>query len=58
MNLLKFEYVFAFAVLSVLSLALFVFRADSEVVKMILVAIVGALSAITAFFFTKTNPKE
>jgi hypothetical protein len=58
---IKFEYIFAFATLVILAIALFVFKNDKDTVNIIITAIVGALSSITAFFFTKTqvsNVKE
>lgn len=54
----KFEYVIAVGVLGLLGSALFMFRHDPEVVNMIITALVGALSAITAYFFTKHNPNN
>jgi hypothetical protein len=54
----KFEYIFAFAILLVLSIALFVFRSDSTVVNTIITVLVSAISSVTAFFFTKTVPKD
>lgn len=56
-DLLKFEYIYALAILIILSVALFVFK-DKDIDNMILTALVGALSAITAFFFTKHDPKS
>lgn len=52
---IKFEYVFAILVVVILAVALFIFRSDKDTVSMIMTALVGALSAITAFFFTKTQ---
>lgn len=52
---LKFEYVFAILVVVILAAALFVFKDNKDIVNIIITAIVGALSAITAFFFTKTQ---
>lgn len=54
----KFEYVIAIGVLALLGASLFMFRNDSEIVNMIITALVGALSAITAYFFTKHNPNN
>ncbi|MBC2580012.1 hypothetical protein [Clostridium sp. DJ247] len=54
-DILKFEYIFAFATLLILFVALFVFRNNKDIVNIIITAIVGALSSITAFFFTKTQ---
>lgn len=56
-DLLKFEYLFAFLVVTVLSVALFIFK-DTEVINTILTALVSALSAITTYFFTKHNPSK
>ncbi|EGI2114816.1 hypothetical protein FH832_002880 [Listeria monocytogenes] len=53
----KFEYVIAVMVLTILGAALFYFD-DSEVRNTIITALVGALSAITAYFFTKHNPNN
>ncbi|TCO79142.1 hypothetical protein [Marinisporobacter balticus] len=58
---LKFEYVFAFAVLIILAAALFIFKDNNDVVNTIITVFVSSISAITAFFFTKTqieNKKE
>ena len=52
----KFEYVFAILVVAVLSAALFIFREDKDLVNIIITCLVGAVSSITAFFFTKHNP--
>lgn len=52
---IKFEYVFSIILLVILSIALFVFRGDKDVVTTLITALVGALSSITAFFFTKTQ---
>ena len=54
---IKFEYVFAILVVAVLSAALFIFREDKDLVNIIITCLVGAVSSITAFFFTKHNPK-
>ena len=54
----KFEYVITIGVLALLGASLFMFRNDSEIVNMIITALVGALSAITAYFFTKHNPNN
>lgn len=53
----KFEYVIAVMVLTILGAALFYFD-DPEVRNTIITALVGALSAITAYFFTKHNPNN
>ncbi|MGY0372455.1 hypothetical protein [Clostridium sp. JNZ J1-5] len=52
---IKFEYVFAILVIVILAIALFVFKGDKDTTSMIMTSLVGALSAITAFFFTKTQ---
>lgn len=57
-ELLKFEYIFAFAILLILSIALFVFRANDQVVNTIITVLVGAISSVTAYFFTKTIPNK
>ncbi|BAU28238.1 hypothetical protein DFP93_101315 [Aneurinibacillus soli] len=57
----KFEYVFAFAVLAVLTAALFIAMLvlrDKDMTMTILTVLIGALSAVTAFFFTKHVPKQ
>lgn len=55
---IKFEYVFAFVIVTVISVALFVFRENNDVVNQLIVALIGALSSITAFFFAKHNPNK
>jgi len=55
---IKFEYVFAVLVVVILAAALFIFRSNKDVVNMVITALVGALSAITAFFFTKHVPVQ
>jgi hypothetical protein len=55
---LKFEYIFAFALLAVLSAALFLFRHDSDLVNLIIGSLVGGFGSITAYFFTKHNPNK
>jgi len=55
---LKFEFVFAVLVLIILSIALFRFKNSEEVTTTIITALVGSLSAVTAFFFTKHNPRK
>ncbi|KYH35817.1 hypothetical protein CLTEP_02100 [Clostridium tepidiprofundi DSM 19306] len=55
---IKFEYVFAVLVVVILAAALFIFKENKDVVNTVVTALVGALSAITAFFFTKHVPKE
>lgn len=54
----RFEYVIAVFVLLLLGMALVMFRDDSELINIIITALVGALSAITAYFFTKHNPNK
>ncbi|MEW4281748.1 hypothetical protein [Priestia megaterium] len=54
----RFEYVIAVMVLTILGAAMVMFRDDSETVNTIITALVGALSAITAYFFTKHNPNN
>lgn len=44
--------------LVVLTFALIVFRADSELTYLIVGAMVGAFGSITAYFFTKHNPNK
>jgi nitrate reductase NapE component len=60
MKEVKFEYIFAFALLIVMSGALigaYVMK-DKDLINMILIALVGAFGSITAFFFTKHNPNK
>ncbi|CAH0305496.1 hypothetical protein [Priestia megaterium] len=54
----RFEYVISVGVLGLLGTAMVMFRNDSETVNTIITALVGALSAITAYFFTKHNPNN
>ncbi|BAU28941.1 hypothetical protein DFP93_103212 [Aneurinibacillus soli] len=57
----RFEYVFAFAILAVLTAALFIAMLvlrDKDITMTILTVLIGALSAVTAFFFTKHVPKQ
>lgn len=58
MNKIKFEYVYAILLLAVLTAALFIFRDNDEVVTTIVTVLVGAISSITAFFFTKHVPDK
>jgi hypothetical protein len=58
MKAIKFEYVFAIAILLVLSIALYVFRNDKDITTTLITSLVGAFSAISAFFFTKFNPSD
>jgi len=58
MSRIKFEYVYAILLLAVLTAALFVFRDNDEVVTTIVTVLVGAISSITAFFFTKHIPEK
>lgn len=55
---MKFENIFAFAMVVVLAIALLMFRNDSEMANLIVGAFIAAFSAITAFFFTKHNPNK
>jgi hypothetical protein len=56
MNRIKFEHVFAFAILAVLAIALFIFRNNKETAYLIIGTFVNGIGAITAYFFTKHNP--
>lgn len=56
MNKIRFEYVFAILVVVILAATLFIFRNDKDIVNIVVTALVGALSSITAFFFTKHMP--
>jgi uncharacterized membrane protein len=58
MSNIKFEHVFAGMILLILSAALYLFRADKDIVNILVTALVGAFSAITAFFFTKYSPNS
>lgn len=57
-NKVKFEYVFALLVVVILAVTLFIFKDDKDIVNIVVTALVGALSSITAFFFTKHVPKQ
>ncbi len=54
----KFEYIFSFALLAVLAIALVLFRSDSEISNLIIGAFIGGFSAITTYFFTKHRPGD
>lgn len=58
---MKFEHIFAIVVTVILAAALygamFVLK-DDNMTSTILTAFVGALSAVTAFFFTKHKPGD
>ena len=56
-KILRFEYIYAFIVLAVLSSALFFFK-EEKITMMILGALISSSSAITTFFFTKHDPKS
>lgn len=58
MNGVKFEHVFAIILLIILSIALFVFRGDKDLVMIFATALVGAFASVTTFFFTKYTPKN
>lgn len=58
MKNVKFEYLFAFALLVVLTAALFIFRADGQMTNLIVGALVSGFGAITGFFFTRHNPNS
>ena len=49
----KFRYIFAFALLGVLSLALFIFRGQTEMANLIIGALVAAFGTVSAYFYTK-----
>lgn len=56
----KFEHIFALAILGVLALALagaFAIR-STDLVNMLVVAFVGALGTITAFFFKEKGTSD
>ncbi|MGC4378418.1 hypothetical protein WD019_16055 [Fictibacillus sp. Mic-4] len=58
MKRVKFEHIFAFAIIALLAGSLYVFRGDKETVYLIIGVLVNALGAITAYFFTKHNPSK
>lgn len=58
MNNIKFEHIFAIILLIILSIALFVFRDDKDLVMIFATAIVGSFASVTTFFFTKYTPKN
>ena len=55
---IKFEHVFAIGLLVILSIALFVFRNDRDLVMVFATALVGAFASVTTFFFTKYHPQN
>ena len=57
-NIIRFEYIYAFIHALVLAVALFYFRASEKIVMMVLGAIIASSSSITAFYFTKHDPKK
>jgi hypothetical protein len=60
LNKFKFEYLFAFVLLVVLSAALFgaFYVGNMDLVNIIVTALIGTLASITAFFFTKHQNKR
>lgn len=58
LKMIKFEYIFAIMLLIVLSIALFVFKENEETVKTILALLGTSITAITTFFFTKTQVEK
>ncbi|MED3832916.1 hypothetical protein [Peribacillus frigoritolerans] len=58
MERIRFEYLFAFALLAILSAALFIFSDDAQMANLIIGAIVGGFGSITGYFFTKHDPKK
>lgn len=56
----KFEYVFAVLILLFLGLALAAgfYVGQFELVNVIITALIGGFSGITAYFFTKHNPNN
>lgn len=54
----KFKYIFAFALLGVLSLALFIFRGQTEMANLIIGALVAAFGTVSAYFYTKDQDKD
>lgn len=58
MNNIKFEHIFAIVLLIILSIALFIFRANKELVMIFATALVGAFASVTTFFFTKYTPQN
>ena len=57
---MKFEHIFAFAIVGILGASLFgaFWINDKDLINMVLVAFIGGLSAITAFFFTKYTGED
>ena len=58
MGRIRFEYLFAFALLAVLTAALFIFSDDANLANLIIGAIVGGFGSITGYFFTAYNPND
>lgn len=58
MNNIKFEHIFAVVLLIILSIALFVFRGDKNLVMVFGTALVSAFASVTTFFFTKYTPQN
>ena len=55
---IKFEHLFAFALLAIIAVALFVFRVDDNLANLLIGAIIGGFGSITGYFFTKHNPNK
>jgi hypothetical protein len=58
MNNVKFEHIFSVLLLVILSAALWVFRENSDIVNILLTALIGALGGVTGYLFTKHNPNK
>lgn len=57
---MRFESIFAFAVMGVLFLALVgaFWKGNTDLINIIVTVFISSLSAITAFFFTKHKPDK
>ncbi|PLT29045.1 hypothetical protein CUU66_15460 [Peribacillus deserti] len=58
MNRIKFEHLFAFIIICVLSASLFIFKDNSEISYLIVGVLANSLGAISAFYFTKHDPRK
>ncbi|MBM7649488.1 hypothetical protein JOC78_002441 [Bacillus ectoiniformans] len=55
MKRIKFEHLFSFSLLAVLTACVFLFKENSDIVNIIVGALIGGFSGSVAFFFTKHN---
>ncbi|MBM7690990.1 hypothetical protein JOC77_000393 [Peribacillus deserti] len=58
MKRIQFEHVFAFVIMSVLAASLYLFRENSEISYLIVGVLANSLGAISAFYFTKHDPRK